>query len=99
MDRITSQANDNFLWVRLVLDEIKECHIESDIKAVLDELPSGMESLYKRMENALYRKKRPSDMSLSHQLFLWAIYARRSPIISELCYQKFWKQSLALSWT
>ena len=43
-----------------------------------------MESLYKRMEDTLHRKKRPSDISLSRQLFLWAIYARRSPTISEL---------------
>lgn len=82
--KILDQANDNFLWVHLILEEIKECHTDDDVRATLSELPPGMESLYQRMETTIARIRRPTDKSLSRQLFLWAIYARRSLSVEEL---------------
>ncbi|RYP02215.1 hypothetical protein DL764_005895 [Monosporascus ibericus] len=82
--KILAEANDNFLWVHLILEEIKECHTEDDVKATLSALPPGMESLYQRMEKSLGRIRRPSERNLSRQLFIWAIYARRSLSIDEL---------------
>ncbi|RYP06345.1 hypothetical protein DL765_009531 [Monosporascus sp. GIB2] len=82
--KILDEANDNFLWVHLILEEVKECHTEDDVRATLSELPPGMESLYQRMETSIGRIRRPSERNLSRQLFLWAIYARRSLSIEEL---------------
>ncbi|KAI1487334.1 hypothetical protein F5X96DRAFT_672759 [Biscogniauxia mediterranea] len=84
MARVLDQANDNFLWVHLILEEIKECHTDDDVRAALVELPPGMESLYERMEESISRIRRPSEKSLARQLLLWAIYARRSITMDEL---------------
>ncbi|RYP81120.1 hypothetical protein DL769_002129 [Monosporascus sp. CRB-8-3] len=83
-NKIMDQANDNFLWVHLILEEIKECHTDDDVRATLSELPPGMESLYQRMETSIARIRRPFDKNLSRQLFLWATYARRPLSTEEL---------------
>lgn len=82
--KILEQANDNFLWVYLILEEVKDCHTEVDLRERLSELPAGMESLYGHMEDTIRRIRRPSDKNLARQLLLWAIYARRSIAIDEL---------------
>ncbi|RYP92182.1 hypothetical protein DL770_001689 [Monosporascus sp. CRB-9-2] len=82
--KILAEANGNFLWVHLILEEIKECHTEVDVKATLGALPPGMESLYQRLENSIGGIQRDSERNLSRQLFIWAIYARRSLSIEEL---------------
>lgn len=84
MAKIVKHSNDNFLWVYLVLEEIKDCNTEDDVRERLEELPPGMEELYERMEETIRRIRRPSDKSLSRQLLLWAMYARRSISIDEL---------------
>ncbi|KAI1328759.1 hypothetical protein F5Y16DRAFT_409521 [Xylariaceae sp. FL0255] len=82
--RVLDQAHNNFLWVHLILEEIKECHTDDDIRDALLELPKGMESLYRKMEDSIPRIRKPSDRNLSRQLLLWAIYSRRSISIQEL---------------
>ncbi|KAH8202615.1 hypothetical protein TruAng_003216 [Truncatella angustata] len=82
--KVLDQANDNFLWVRLILEEIRDCHTEDDLRQALNELPPGMESLYQRMEETISNIRRPSDRNLSRQLLMWAIYARRPVSLSEL---------------
>lgn len=84
LNKVLQNANDSFLWVYLVVEEIKDCHTEDDVEKRLEELPSGMESLYKRMEDAICRIWRPLDKALSRHLLLWAIYARRTLLVDEL---------------
>ncbi|KAF7534265.1 hypothetical protein G7054_g6367 [Neopestalotiopsis clavispora] len=81
---ILAQSNDNFLWVHLILEEIKDCHTEDDVRYALNELPPGMESLYQRMEESISNIRRPSDRSLSRQLLTWAVYARRPLLLDEV---------------
>ncbi|OAA82398.1 WD40 repeat-like-containing domain protein [Akanthomyces lecanii RCEF 1005] len=83
-DEILKNANDNFLWVSLVLEEMKDCHTEDDIKERLVELPHGMSSLYQRMEKAILALKRPSDKSLSQRLLSWVVQARKALTTAEL---------------
>lgn len=84
MAKILQQANDNFLWVYLIFEEIKDCHTEDDVRTRLNELPPGMEDLYKRMEGTISSIRRPTDKSLCRQLLLWATYSRRSVSMTEL---------------
>ncbi|OAR00244.1 hypothetical protein LLEC1_03471 [Akanthomyces lecanii] len=83
-EEILNNANDNFLWVSLVLEEMKDCHTEEDIKERLIELPHGMSSLYQRMERAILALKRPSDKNLSQRLFSWVVQARNALATAEL---------------
>jgi WD40 repeat protein len=84
IQKVTDQANGNFLWVHLALEEVKNCHTMKHIKAALSELPNGMELLYERMEAAIARSKRDSDTGLQRFLFIWAIYSRSSITTEEL---------------
>ncbi|KAH6677027.1 hypothetical protein F5X68DRAFT_246119 [Plectosphaerella plurivora] len=80
--QILGQAEHNFLWVHLILQELKECNTEEDIKERIVELPPGMDSLYRQMEETITQIKRPSDRNLARQLLTWAIHPRR-PIAAE----------------
>lgn len=83
-DEILNNANDNFLWVTLVVEEMKDCHTEEDIKERLMELPHGMNSLYQRMEKSILNLKRPSDKNLSQRLLSWVVQARKALTMAEL---------------
>lgn len=84
LNKVLQNAKHNFLWVYLVLEEIKDCHIESDVESRFQELPPGMENLYKQMETTIHRIQRPSDRNLLRHILLWAIYARRALSVNEL---------------
>ncbi|OBT64888.1 hypothetical protein VE03_06431 [Pseudogymnoascus sp. 23342-1-I1] len=43
-----TRAEGNFLWVTLAIKEVLLCHSLEDISQVLEEMPSGMESVYGR---------------------------------------------------
>lgn len=83
-DEILQNAADNFLWVSLVLEEMKGCHTEEDVNERLHELPHGMHSLYQRMEFAILNLKRPSDKTLSHRLLCWVVYSRQTLTMKEM---------------
>ncbi|KAL9633085.1 MAG: hypothetical protein Q9164_004912 [Protoblastenia rupestris] len=86
--RVTSQiverAEGNFLWAHLALQEIMQSHSEEDCWRALEEVPSGMEPLYQRMENSIARLSKPIDRTLARLLLIWATYSRRPPSVEEL---------------
>ncbi|KAK8197607.1 uncharacterized protein BKA78DRAFT_278390 [Phyllosticta capitalensis] len=82
--KIMARADGNFLWARLVLEEIQKCHTEDAIQEVLDEVPSEMSQLYRRIETDILRSLRKSDRRLSKALFQWAICSQRTLHLSEL---------------
>ncbi|KAJ6447188.1 Calcium channel YVC1 [Purpureocillium lavendulum] len=51
--KILSRSEGNFLWTKLVLSEIMQCHTEESIDEVLEETPDDMTELYQRMERNL----------------------------------------------
>jgi WD40 repeat protein len=84
VSQILERSNDNFLWVHLILDELKDCNTAEDIKERIHELPPGMDALYIRMEETIASLRRPSDINLAHHLLQWAIYSRHSLPTEEL---------------
>ncbi|KAK6449966.1 hypothetical protein FP744_10006216 [Trichoderma asperellum] len=81
---IMSRAEGNFLWTKLVLEEILGCHTEESIEEVLQEIPDDMISLYQRMERILVDSTRKSNKPLIKTLLEWTICAQRSLSIQEL---------------
>lgn len=81
---IISRAEGNFLWTKLVLEEILGCHTEESIQEVLREIPDDMISLYQRMERTLVESTRKSNKPLIKALLEWTICAQRSLNIQEL---------------
>lgn len=84
IDKIVERAEGNFLWVNLVLKEIMQCHSYEEIKNAFDEIPSGMDSLYRRMETSIRNLTRASDKDLARTILIWATYSRRPLSTDEL---------------
>ena len=83
-ERVLHRADGNFLWVRLVLEEILCCHTQQAILNVLDEIPAGMGALYQRMELNILNNLREADRALAKRLLTWIICAYRPLKLNEL---------------
>ena len=81
---IMDRAEGNFLWVRLVLEEILNCHTEEAIQETLDEVPGGLGRLYQRMELAILDNARKANRILAKSLLQWTICAHRPLTLNEL---------------
>lgn len=84
IQEILARADGNFLWTRLVLEEIIHCQTRSGIEEILDELPSDMHELYERMEHAILELPRKSSRLLAKTLLRWTVGARRPMSLREL---------------
>jgi WD40 repeat protein len=81
---IMDRAEGNFLWVRLVLEEVLGCHTEEAIEETLNAIPSDMSKFYQQMELAILNSRRASDWLLAKEFLQWTICARRSLTLKEL---------------
>ena len=82
--KILARAEGNFLWTRLVLEEIIHCQTASSIQETLDEFPTDMQKLYDRMEHAILNLPRESSRLLAKALLGWTMGARRPMSLREL---------------
>lgn len=81
---ILGKASGSFLWVRLVLGEIRDnCYTREDIKTALSEIPEGMGSLYERMAESIARQP-PNSRKIASRVLNWAACAFRPLEIAEL---------------
>ncbi|KAI1178951.1 hypothetical protein F4777DRAFT_41545 [Nemania sp. FL0916] len=81
---IMKRAEGNFLWAKLVLEEVLGCHTEENIREVLEEIPTDMTSMFQRMENNLLQSTRKSDKLLIKTLLEWSTCAQRPLSVKEL---------------
>ena len=84
VDQIVDRAKGSFLWVRLALQEIKQCHSREETKEALASIPVGMGPMYQRMEATITGLTRASDISLARLIFAWVTYSRRPLHVDEL---------------
>ena len=85
-EQLTARAEGSFLWVHLALQELLQIHSQDHLEQILDELPSGMDSMYRRMEASIVQLTKASDRTLSKTLLTWATYGKRPLHIDELLY-------------
>ena len=81
---ILEKASGNFLWVTFAVTEVLQCYTEDDIERALNDIPSGMEPLYQRMENAVARNPRENDRALAKRVLTWVACCRRVMTVAEL---------------
>ncbi|KAM7215743.1 hypothetical protein V8F06_008853 [Rhypophila decipiens] len=83
-DKVCHKPQGSFLWVTLAVGQLKDnWHIKDDIEQVLDELPDGMESLYKRMvEIIASQAARPR--AIASRILTWTVCAFRPLELAEL---------------
>lgn len=81
-EKILDKSNGSFLWTTLVLEELVRCHSRKEIDQILEDVPRGMESLYKRTLDYMSQAARGKE--LAKTILMWAVCAVRPMTISEL---------------
>lgn len=82
--KILEKANGNFLWVYLASRELLECHTQRDIQRVLEDFPTEMEPMYRRMEDHVARSNRPADVELARTVLTWVTCSRQPVCLEEV---------------
>ncbi|KAJ1324157.1 protein SERAC1 [Microdochium nivale] len=80
--RITTKAEECFLWVNLVLQELRKANSSSDIKRILDEVPTDMNALFARIVDSMSRAA--YGKTLAKAILTWTICAARPLSTAEL---------------
>ena len=82
VDRILEKSAGCFLWVSLIFQELRNVHTSSDVRKILDEVPSDMNDLFGRildlMSAATYGK------ALAKAILTWTVCSVRPLKTSEL---------------
>ncbi|KAJ4405278.1 hypothetical protein N0V82_010350 [Gnomoniopsis sp. IMI 355080] len=101
IDRVLARSEGNFLWTKLVLNEISQCHTEEGIDEALEDIPDDMLHLYRRMEKSLISSARKANKPLILELFQWAICAQRPLNLTEMsqALQPRFSNFVDLRWT
>ncbi|KMP07066.1 LOW QUALITY PROTEIN: hypothetical protein CIRG_06747 [Coccidioides immitis RMSCC 2394] len=73
IEQILAKAEGSFLWARLALDTLRRTgHLEDDIKTALDDIPSDMESMYKKMLQQIHNYDIPMLQEAAIAILTWA---------------------------
>ncbi|RYP80818.1 hypothetical protein DL769_002288 [Monosporascus sp. CRB-8-3] len=83
-DRILHNSNGCFLWVNLVLKELRQVHTSAEISQVLDSNPSDMDTLYCRILDEMSHAKFGKD--LAKAILTWTTCAFRPLSTEEIHY-------------
>ena len=81
---VHSRAQGSFLWARLVLEDIANCHSEAAIQDALRDIPNDMNDLYRRMEMTILNTPRKANIALAKAILQWATCAGRLLTLKEL---------------
>ncbi|KAI0016137.1 hypothetical protein F4780DRAFT_783496 [Xylariomycetidae sp. FL0641] len=83
-DRILRNSSGCFLWVSLVLKELRQVHTSAEISQVLDSNPSDMTALYRRIVDEMAHAKFGKD--LAKAILKWTTCAFRPLSVEEMHY-------------
>lgn len=81
-ETILMKSEGCFLWVSLVLQELGRVHTSAEIRQVLEDVPSDMDSLYSRILDSMSRA--PYGKELAKAILTWTVCAARPLTLSEL---------------
>ncbi|GAW22654.1 hypothetical protein ANO14919_121960 [Xylariales sp. No.14919] len=81
-DRILQNSRGCFLWVSLVLRELRQVHTAAEINQVLASNPSDMDALYARILDEMSQAKFGKD--LAKAILTWATCAFRPLSVEEI---------------
>jgi WD40 repeat protein len=83
LTKIIDKAQGNFLWVRLVLEELSTVWTIMQIERILDDVPQEMDLLYSRAVESLLAKP-PHSVNIAKTILRWTICAIRPLSVEEL---------------
>ncbi|KIX08738.1 uncharacterized protein Z518_03395 [Rhinocladiella mackenziei CBS 650.93] len=82
VDKMLTKADDCFLWLSLVYQELEGVYSKKSIARVLDDIPQGMSELYERSFRTICQNKKESE--LTQTLFMWSLCSTRPLKLPEL---------------
>ena len=83
ISRILEKSAGCFLWVSLILQELRQAHTSGEIRQVLEEVPSDMNALYSRILDSM-SKAPPYGKVLAKAILTWAVCSYRPLTTDEL---------------
>ncbi len=81
-EKILIKSDGCFLWVSLVLQELKRVHTSAEIRQVLEDVPSDMDDLYSRILDTM--STQPYGKDLAKAILTWTVCAARPLTTAEL---------------
>lgn len=69
-----------FLWVYLMLKELKACRSVEQVKETLRRLPEGLPGIYKSILRRLCKSLKPRARELAQKVFVWVVSASVSGV-------------------
>ncbi|KAJ0122036.1 hypothetical protein J7T55_002547 [Diaporthe amygdali] len=82
--KIVEKSQKNFLWARLAVENVNQCHTLEDIDSALEQLPEGMEALYDRMASSVNDISNPRDKLLATKILQCLTCSLRVLSVSEM---------------
>ena len=82
VNKILSKSNGSFLWVNLVLQDLRQVHTSAEIHQILEDVPSDMDELYSRILESM--SKAPYGKVLAKAILTWTVCAARPLSTDEL---------------
>ena len=82
--QILSKSAGCFLWVNLVLQELRQVHTSGERRQVLEDVPSGMDDLYSRIVDSM--SKATYGNKLAKAILTWTVCSVRPLTMTELHY-------------
>lgn len=79
---ILAKSQGNFLWTRLVFQELRNVYTSAGVKKVLDQVPSDMNKLYARILDSM--SVSTHDKPLAKAMITWIVCAARPLSTMEL---------------
>jgi WD40 repeat protein len=80
--QVLEKSDGCFLWTRLALRELKQALTRTAMQDILDEVPSELSELYKRILGSVLANTRESEMIIA--IMQWTACSTRALTISEL---------------
>lgn len=84
VSKILLKSAGCFLWVTLVLQQLKQVHTSAEVSQVLEDIPSNMDELYSRILAQM--SSAPYGKSLAKAILTWTVCAAR-PLSKEELHQ------------
>ena len=84
MERVLTQHNGMFLWVSLMLKELKACITVEEVQVTLGQIPSGLEGIYKRIVERLGKSLTRRAAEVTRSILSWVLGSARTLTMDEL---------------
>lgn len=82
ISKILTKSAGCFLWVSLILQELRRVHTSAEIRQVLEDVPSDMDELYLRILDSMSRA--PYGKELARAILTWTVCSARPLTTHEL---------------